>query len=103
MTKFRAKYQEIMIGLLGLKHPEILIRARPVRETGKKDELPAGLGAMSSPPISVGWGLRALQGLRFVLAALVVGSRTVALADNSQLSRDLADRAAVIYGESGPS
>ena len=36
--------------------------------------------------------------LKFTLSALAIGSRTVALADNSQLVRDLAARAAYLYG-----
>jgi hypothetical protein len=33
-----------------------------------------------------------------MLAALAIGSRTVALADNSQLRRDLSARARLLYG-----
>jgi hypothetical protein len=38
-----------------------------------------------------------LRELKFALAALEIGSRTVPLADNRQLIRDLSARAAEIY------
>jgi hypothetical protein len=40
---------------------------------------------------------RFLRELRFTLAALEIGSRTVGLADNRQLVRDLSARAAALY------
>jgi hypothetical protein len=40
---------------------------------------------------------RFLRELKFVLAALEIGSRTVPLADNRQLIRDLSARAAELY------
>ena len=36
--------------------------------------------------------------VKFTLSALAIGSRTVPLADNRQLVRDLAARAACLYG-----
>jgi hypothetical protein len=39
-----------------------------------------------------------LRELKFVLSAMAIGSRTVPLADNRQLVRDLAARAACLYG-----
>jgi hypothetical protein len=41
-----------------------------------------------------------LRDFKFTLAALAIGSQTVALADNRQLVRDLAARAATLYGDS---
>ena len=41
---------------------------------------------------------RLVRALRFALAALGAGSRTVALADNSQVVRDLSARAEFLYG-----
>jgi len=38
-----------------------------------------------------------VRGLRFVLSAMAIGSRTVALADNSQLVDDLSARARYLY------
>jgi hypothetical protein len=40
---------------------------------------------------------RFLRDLKFVLAALEIGSRTVPLADNRGLVRDLSARAAALY------
>jgi hypothetical protein len=36
--------------------------------------------------------------VKFTLSALAIGSRTVGLADNRELVRDLAARAACLYG-----
>jgi hypothetical protein len=41
---------------------------------------------------------RLVRALQFALAALGAGSRTVALADNSQVVRDLSARAKYLYG-----
>lgn len=41
---------------------------------------------------------RLVRALQFALAALGAGSRTVALADNSQVVRDLSARAKFLYG-----
>jgi hypothetical protein len=41
---------------------------------------------------------RFLQELKFALAALEIGSRTVPLADNRELVRDLSARAAALFG-----
>ncbi len=40
---------------------------------------------------------RLVRALKFVLAALGAGSRTVALADNSQAVRDLSAQAKLLY------
>ena len=40
---------------------------------------------------------RLLRDVKFALAALEIGSRTVPLADNRQLIRDLSARAAALY------
>jgi hypothetical protein len=41
---------------------------------------------------------RLVRALQFALAALGAGSRTLALADNSQVVRDLSARAEYLYG-----
>ena len=86
-------FQKIAIGLLGLKNPEMFIpMSRPTQESSPKAELSSG----PNRPIAVqlrdgGGGL--MRALRFVVAALAIDSRTVPLADNSELSRDLRARA----------
>jgi len=91
------EFQKIAIGILGLTHPEIFIpRPRTGQNpTGKiasdHDSTEPGNGAK-------GQGARMLRAFRFMLAALAIGSRTVALADNTQLRRDLCARARLLYG-----
>ena len=41
---------------------------------------------------------RIVRAVQFVLAALGAGSRTVALADNSQVIRELSQRAKYLFG-----
>jgi hypothetical protein len=91
------EFQKIAIGILGFTHPEMFIpRPRP----GHK---PAGRIASdhdSSRPLRrrERRGVSAMRAFRFMLAALAIGSRTVALADNSELRRDLGARARLLYG-----
>jgi hypothetical protein len=95
------QFQKIAIGLLGLTHPEMLVsRARSNWKSDTKSE-PAdkphstqSLRPPEKPRVS------AMQAVRFVLAALAVGSQAVPLADNSQLTRELGVRADLIYGPS---
>ena len=91
------EFQKIAIGLLGLTHPEMFI---PRPEAGEKPAAKIASGHDSTEPVrrKVGRGVRTVRALRFMLAALAIGSRTVALADNSQLRRDLGARARVLYG-----
>jgi len=88
------EFQKIAIGLLGLTHPEMFIpRQKPAQKsTGKiaRDQ------DLTEHPRD-GRGARWLRAFRFMLDALAIGSRTVALADNSQLRRDLRARAR-LYG-----
>ena len=42
-------------------------------------------------------GTRLLRAFKFMVTALAIGSRTVALADNSELRRDLSARARLLY------
>jgi hypothetical protein len=92
------EFQNIAIGLLGLTHPEILIsRSRAGQKSTTKieyaDEHSSAKSVRPRERLA-----RAIQAFRFVFAALAIGSRTVPLADNSQLRRDLAARAELLYG-----
>jgi len=91
------EFQKIAIGLLGLTHPEMFI---PRPKAGQKSTGKIVSDRDSTKPVRRrdGRGARALRAFRFMLAALAVGSRTVALADNSQLRRDLSARARLLYG-----
>jgi hypothetical protein len=76
------EFQKLANGLLGLTHPEIFVR----RSAPRANSTPSG-----------GRVARAIRASQLVWAALVAGSRTVALADNSQALRDLRARARVLY------
>jgi hypothetical protein len=93
MTQFK----RIAIGLLGITHPEIFI---PRPRAGQKSTAKIASDHDSTEPICPGEGqvARLIRAFRFMLAALAIGSRTVALADNSQLRRDLRARARLLYG-----
>jgi len=77
------QFQKLAIGLLGLTHPEMFI---PPQGT-----------AQGAPRRRGGRGARIMRTLRLLLSALALGSRTVALADNSELGRNLAARARLLY------
>jgi hypothetical protein len=57
----------------------------------------AALAAFAARPRPSWRSWRFLRELRFALAALEIGSRTVSLADNRELIRDLSARAAALY------
>jgi hypothetical protein len=90
-------FQKIAIGILGLTHPELFIpRPRPGQKPGAKFTS----GQDSAELVRGGGGpvARTIRAFRFMLAALAIGSRTVGLADNSELRRDLSARARLLYG-----
>lgn len=92
-------YQKIAIGLLGLTNPEMFMsRPKPGATAAAKIEPASGRASRErhSPP--QGRGARVLRALKFMMSALAIGSRTVSLADNSQLRRDLRDSARLVYG-----
>jgi hypothetical protein len=93
------EFQKIAIGLLGLTHPEMFIlRYKADQKTTGKFEFADDHGSAAPVRSRDGRGAHAIRAFRFVLAALAIGSRTVPLADNSQLSRDLGARAGLLYG-----
>jgi hypothetical protein len=91
------EFQKIATGILGFTHPEMFI---PRPGPGQKPAARFTSDHDSIEPVRRGEGAyrRTLRALRFMLAALAIGSRTVALADNSQLRRDLNARARLLYG-----
>jgi hypothetical protein len=92
------QFQKIAIGLLGLTNPEMFIpRPKPNLTAAGKIESDSGLSSPGSVSSRQGKGKRLLRALRFMGTALAIGSRTVALADNSELRRDLSARARLLY------
>jgi hypothetical protein len=91
------EFQKIAIGILGLTHPEMFI---PRPSAGQKPTAKVAFDHDSTELTRRGKGqvARMIRAFRFMLAALAIGSRTVALADNSQLRRDLSARARLLYG-----
>lgn len=85
-----SEFQKIALGLLHLTNPESF--AATIRSSAERQTAAEG-SAVSSRPIA---GL--VRVLKFTLAALAAGSRTVPLGDNRQLVRDLAVRASCLYG-----
>ena len=92
------QFQKIAIGLLGLTNPEMFIpRPKQSVTAATKIESESGLSSTVSVSSREGRGTRLLRALKFMGAALAIGSRTVALADNSELRRDLSARARLLY------
>jgi hypothetical protein len=98
------EFQKIAIGLLGLTHPEMFIpRPRAGEHPSAKPRVAAERRATGPerPRWQGRWqerAGRAVTTLRLLLTALAMGSRTVGLADNSELGRELAARARLLYG-----
>jgi hypothetical protein len=92
-------FQKIAVGLLGLTNPEMFIPiSRPTETSTPKIEFSGDQSSTEPVGPRAGRGVRAMRALRFMVVALAVGSRTVALADNSQLRRELGARARGLYG-----
>jgi hypothetical protein len=92
-------YQKIAIGLLGLTNPEMFItRPKPGATAAAKIGPSPGRASRERQIPRQGRGARALRALKFLLSALAIGSRTVPLADHSELRRDLRNSARLLYG-----
>ena len=89
--------QKIAIGISGLSHPgKYILRPRGGQQPSAK--IATAHDLTKSVLRRGGRGARIIRSLRFIVACLAIGSRTVALADNSQLLRDLSARARLLYG-----
>lgn len=92
-------FQKIAVGLLGLTNPEMFIpKFRQTLQSAPKIGPSRDRGSTEAVGAPVRQGAHALRALRFLVAALAIGSRTVPLADNSELSRELGARAGRLYG-----
>ena len=92
------QFQKIAIGLLGLTNPEMFL-PRPKLDVTAATKIESGSGPSSTGSASSreGRGTRLIRAIKFMGTALAIGSRTVALADNSELRRDLSARARLLY------
>jgi hypothetical protein len=94
-----SNFQKIAIGLLGLTHPEMFIpKSWTSQKSTPRIEFSCDHRSTESVRPRGGEVARVLRAFRLMLSALAIGSRTVPLADNSQLSRDLGARARRLYG-----
>jgi len=93
------EFQKIAIGLLGLTNPEMFIpRPKSAAPAAMTTQPADERDSTERPCLREGRGARALRALKFMVTALAIGSRTVALADNSQLRHDLRASARLLYG-----
>jgi hypothetical protein len=91
-----SELQKIAVGLLSMSHPEIYLS-----RTASGDPAPATVEAPvfgptpASKPTPVA---TALLGLKFALAALLAGSRSIPLGDNGRVTRELGEYGAHLKG-----
>jgi hypothetical protein len=82
-----SEYQKIAVGLLGMSHPEIYLSrnasAQPALPT-----VPALKGTQGSKPTPA---VTALRAVKFALAALLAGARSIPLGDNGRITRELGE------------
>ena len=78
-----SEFQKIVIGLLGTTHPEIAW----IKQRAEKAQ-PQPTAARATVVLGV---------LKFVFAALVVGSRTIPMGDNTHLVAELCAHAARLH------
>lgn len=86
-----SEFQKIVVGLLGMTHPEIY-RSRKSSVAEAATDVPEG-PSLKPTPAAV-----ALRGIKFAFAALVVGSRAIPLGDNGRLTRELGEYGAHLKG-----
>lgn len=109
-----SEFQKIAIGLLGLSHPEIhrfrssdiepAVTAEPAMPTVEQPALlsaPASMPASASVPAPGSkptLASKALRGLKFAIAALLAGARSIPLGDNGRVTRELGEYGAHLKG-----
>ncbi len=92
-----SEYQKIAVGLLGMSHPEIhrLRSAFSKAEPTTSEPLLKPAGASGPTPGSEPTpAAKAWRGLKFALAALLAGARSIPLGDNGRITRELGEYAA---------
>jgi hypothetical protein len=87
MVSAMSEYQKIAVGLLGMSHPEI----HRYRNLSEPETVAVGPHA----PTPAG---AALRGLKFALAALLAGARSIPLGDNGRVTRELGEYGAHLKG-----
>jgi len=91
-----SELQKIAVGLLGMSHPEIYrfrnASAEPSPSKLGAPSLKPGAGSKLTP------GATALRGVKFALAALLAGARSIPLGDNGRITRELGEYGAHLKG-----
>jgi hypothetical protein len=81
--------QKIAIGLLGLSHPEIyrsrMLSAEPAQSLVESSDLKRKDGPGPTPAAT------ALHAVKFAIAALLAGARSIPLGDNGRITRELGE------------
>jgi hypothetical protein len=91
-----SELQNIAVGLLSMSHPEIYrSRAASAEPAPLSVEAPVLRLTPGSKPIPAG---TALRGLKFALAALLAGARSIPLGDNGRVTRELGEYGAHLKG-----
>jgi hypothetical protein len=90
MSEFqKIEFQKIAVGLLGMSHPEIhrsrIASVEPAKQTLGSPALKPTRGSKPTPATA------ALRGLKFALAALLAGARSIPLGDNGRITRELGE------------
>lgn len=83
-----SEIQKIAVGLLGMSHPEIHRYRNPSAESETTDVEPHA----PTP------GATVLRGLKFALAALLAGARSIPLGDNGRVTRELGEYGSHLKG-----
>jgi hypothetical protein len=91
-----SEFQKIAIGLLGMSHPEVYLSRTDSAEAAPSTvEAPASRPTQGPKPTPVA---AALRGVKFALAALLAGSRSIPLGDNGRVTRELGEYGAHLRG-----
>ena len=97
-----SEIQKIAIGLLGMSHPEIYLSRSASAEPATGTVEASTLKPTHAPQPARGSkrtpAARALQGLKFALAALLAGARAIPLGDNGRITRELGEYGAHLKG-----
>jgi hypothetical protein len=95
MSEFqKLEFQKIAVGLLGMSHPEIhrsRIASPEPAQTLRSPALKPTRGSNPARGSKPTPATAALRGLKFALAALLAGARSIPLGDNGRITRELGE------------
>jgi hypothetical protein len=91
-----SEFQKIAISLLAMSHPEVYLSRTDSAEAAPSTvEAPTSRPTQGPKPTPAA---AALRGVKFGLAALLAGSRSIPLGDNGRLTRELGEYGAHLKG-----